>query len=59
MQDDRRMKVWISMVDSIPYLSSPASGIRSGVAFGAHTTRSLYPSTDMGPRIRPSVSTGR
>jgi hypothetical protein len=47
-QDGRRMEVWIRMVDSTLYLSSPTSGSSSGVALGAHTVHSAYPNTDKG-----------
>jgi hypothetical protein len=47
------MEVWIRMVDSTPYLSSPTNGNPSGVALGAHTARSIYPGVDKGVQVPP------
>jgi hypothetical protein len=42
----RRMGVWIRMIGSTPYLSSPASSSPSGAALRAHTAHSAHPGTD-------------
>jgi hypothetical protein len=49
----RRMEVWIRMLGSIPYLSSPASGSPSGATLYAHTARSSYPGADKGAQVLP------
>jgi hypothetical protein len=41
------------MVNSIPYLSSPANGSPSGVTLGANTVRSLYLGVDKGAQDPP------
>jgi hypothetical protein len=42
----RRMGVWIRMLGSTPYLSSPASGSPSSAVLRAHTARSAYLGAD-------------
>jgi hypothetical protein len=46
-------EVWIYMLGSIPYLSSPASGSPWGAALRAHTMRRSYPGADKGAQVPP------
>jgi hypothetical protein len=46
-------EVWIRMLGSIPYLSSPASGSPLGTALRAHTARGSYPGADKGAQVPP------
>jgi hypothetical protein len=48
-------EVWIRMLGSIPYLSSPASGSPLGAALHACTTRGSYLGADKGTQV-PHIS---
>jgi hypothetical protein len=53
VQDDRRVGVWICMVDFIPYLSSPTRGSPSDVALRAHITCLTYPGSNKRAQVLP------
>jgi hypothetical protein len=46
-------EVWIRMLGSISYLSSPASGDLMGAALHARTVCRSYPSADKGVQVPP------
>jgi hypothetical protein len=48
-------EVWIRMLASIPYLSSPTRGSPLGAALRARTARRPYPGTDKGSQV-PHIS---
>jgi hypothetical protein len=45
--------VWIRMLGSIPYLSSPASGSPLGAMLRARTVRRSCPGADKGAQVPP------
>jgi hypothetical protein len=51
----RRMGVWICMLGSIPYLSSPTSSSPLGAVLHAHTARFAYPGADKWAQV-PLIS---